>query len=114
MPTYHVFDLFKTHQGGTAIKTICDNENISVSASVKGEKTTLTIANTSSSDAIELTLDALDKKIPDTVQGKIIYHDDIHAHNTFENPDNVKAEDITIDTTKPFTIPRASVLSLIF
>ena len=113
-PTYHVFDLFKTHQGATAIKTICDNENISVSASVKDEKTTLTIVNTSCTEDIQLTLDAFGKMIPNVICGKIIYHDDIHAHNTFETPNNVSAEDIVIDATKPFSVPRATVISLIF
>lgn len=113
-PTYHVFDLFKTHQGGTAVTSICDNENISVSASVKDGASTVTIANTSCTEDIDLSFEMLGNVIPDTVGGRIIYHDDIHAHNTFENPDNVTSKDIVINTTEPYILPRASVLAITF
>ena len=59
-------------------------------------------------------LDAFGGNIPPKVNGRIIYNDDIHAHNTFENPEVVTSSDIVIDTTKAFTLPRGSVLSLIF
>ena len=36
------------------------------------------------------------------------------THNTFENPDNVTINEITINTTKAFSLPRASVVSMIF
>ena len=113
-PTYHVFDLFKTHQNGMAVTSICDNKNISVSASVKDGITTVTLANTSCKEDVELTFEALGKEIPAIVCGKIIYNEDIHAHNTFENPENVKPEDISIDTTKPYTLPKTAVLSIVF
>ena len=113
-PTYHVYDLFKTHQGGTAVRSLCDNQNISVSASVKSGVTTITIANCSCKEAYEIMLDAFGGNIPPKVNGRIIYNDDIHAHNTFENPEVVTSSDIVIDTTKAFTLPRGSVLSLIF
>ena len=113
-PTYHVYDLFKTHQGGTAVRTLCDNQNISVSASVKSGVTTVTVANCSCKETIEIMLDAFGGNIPPEIKGKIIYNDDIHAHNTFENPNVVTSSDIIIDTTKAFALPRGSVLSLVF
>lgn len=113
-PTYHVFDLFKTHQNGTAVASVCDNKNISVSASIKDGVTTLTAVNKSCTDDIEITFEALGKEIPKTVSGKVIYNSDIHAHNTFDNPNNVKPENLVIDTTKPYVIKRGSVISIIF
>ena len=113
-PTYHVFDLFKAHQNGIAVKTVADDDNISVSASVKNGVTTVTVANTSCTEDIKISFEALGKAIPKAVYGKIIYNEDIHAHNTFENPDVVKPEDIIINTTAPFNLKRASVLMLTY
>lgn len=113
-PTYHVFDMFKTHQNGMAVTSICDNENISVSASIKDGITTVTLANTSCKEDVELTFEALGKEIPSMVSGRIIYNEDIHAHNTFENPENVKPQDIAIDTNKPYILPKTAVLSITF
>ena len=42
----------------------------------------------------------------------VLTADDIHAHNTFEAPETVKPQSITVDVNAPFTLPHASVLAL--
>ena len=63
-PTYHVFKMFRDHQGAEAIRAFAnDNTDIktrvSVSASVKGEIMTVTLANCSCDEDAEISLDLL-------------------------------------------------------
>ena len=38
----------------------------------------------------------------------------MHAHNTFEEPEKVTPVTITLDLTKPVTIPKTAILSVRF
>ena len=127
-PTYHVFDMYKGHQGGEAIRTAVDkNEDIvfknpkngneshisklSCSASVKDGKLTLTVANLSH-DTSELLQLAPVIKLGSARLG-ILTHSDCHAHNTFEDPENVKAEYNTVDISDgALTVPAASIVAI--
>ena len=60
-PTYHVFDLYKEHQGGEAVYCWSENEQmtggapmLSTSASVKDGVLTITAANCSMSEPAEI------------------------------------------------------------
>ena len=44
----------------------------------------------------------------------LLYSDDIHTRNTFDNPDNVMPQKISIDPSTPFVLPKASILSVEF
>jgi alpha-N-arabinofuranosidase len=118
-PTYWVFDMYKEHQGGECIETyVTENEDfassLSVSASVKNGKTLITVANLSPDCDIELSLDAVDFALPARATARMIYGDDIHAHNTFDDPNAVAPRELTLDLTKPITVPRASILAISF
>lgn len=118
-PTYHVFDMFKEHQGAEAIEvTVTDNDefdrSISVSASVKDGKTLITIANISCTEDAEFILEGVGADIPKTAETVLLYNDDMHAHNTFDAPDTVHPYKIQIDTTKPITIPKTAILAIRF
>ncbi len=118
-PTYHVFDMYKEHQGAEAITvTVTENEDydssVSVSASVKEGKTLITIANISCSEDAEILLEGVGMTIPRTAEATVLYAEDMHAHNTFEEPDAVVPQELVLDPTKPIRIPKAGILAITF
>ena len=118
-PTYHVFDMFKAHQNGECIETIVENnseieKSVSVSASVKDGRTTITFANLSCTEDAEINLEAFGSSMPESAQGTLLYNDNMCAHNTFENPDVVTPSNITVDLTKAFVLPKTAVLAIEF
>lgn len=118
-PTYHVFDMYKEHQGAEGINvTVTDNDefekSITVSASVKDGKTLVTIGNLSCREDVEITLVAVGADIPKTAEALMLYHEDMCAHNTFDKPDNVTPEKIELDPTKPIIIPKTAILAISF
>lgn len=94
-PTYHVFDMWKGHQGGENVYCFCENEPvgeekipmISASASVKDGVMTITAANCSlDSDAeLECTLAGFDGK---KVSAHILTGE-VHTFNDFDDPERV-------------------------
>ena len=86
-PTYHVFNMFKSHKAGEAFRVI-GPDDISASASVKDGEVTLTIANLSPERDYELELDPVGFGIGEGTLTQIS-DDDLHAHNTFDNPERV-------------------------
>jgi alpha-N-arabinofuranosidase len=118
-PTYHVFDMYKEHQGAEAITvTVTENDelksSVTVSASVKDGKTLLTLGNLSCREDAVLELLSVGGTLPETAEGVLLQADDMHAHNTFEQPENVKPVTVTVDLTKPLTIPKAAILAIRF
>ena len=118
-PTYHVFDMYKEHQGAQAITTtVTDNEtlgsSVSVSASVKDGRTLLTIGNLSQTDDAVLTLEAVGAALPARAEATLLWSDDVHTHNTFDAPENIKPSTLNVDLTKPVTVPRAGILAIRF
>ena len=116
-PTYHVFDFYKDHQGATAIETVVeDNEDIhsrvSVSASVKDGKLLVTMANLSCTEDTELSLAMLGGAVKGSASVQLLSADDMHAHNTFEDPEAVKPKSYTADLAKPIALPKASVMAI--
>ena len=88
--------------------------SISVSASVKDSKTLITIGNFSCTDDVQIILEGVGEKIPEYAKAQLLFHEDMHAHNTFENPDKVVPTEQDIDTTKEITIPKAGILAIRF
>ena len=118
-PTYYVFDMYKEHQGADTIQTVVTNNeeitsSVSVSASVKDGKTTVTIGNLSYKEDVEIFLEGVGENLAEVAKAKLLYADDIHSHNTFEQPYAVIPKDIEIDLRKQFTIPKAGIISIEF
>lgn len=118
-PTYHVFDLYQEHQGAEAIDTVVtDNETLanalSVSASYKDGKTLITIGNLSCREDAEICLQSVGRKLPAAGTAKVLAGSDMHAHNTFEDPDAVEPIVYEFDPTEPIVIPKAGVVALRF
>ena len=118
-PTYHVFDMYREHQGAQAIAvTVTDNDtfekSISVSASVKDGKTLVTIGNLSCVEDAQLLLSGVGADIPERAEAVLLYHEDMHAHNTFDDPQKVVPTHMDLDLTKPIVIPKAAILAIRF
>lgn len=122
-PTYHVFDLYKNHQGGEAVYCYTDNENmcdkkntpmISSSASIKNGEMTITIANCSPYEEAKICC-AINHFTGKHASARILTNE-IHAHNEFDNPDIVKIEDYSVNYSGNdlmIQLPPCSVVSVI-
>lgn len=102
-PTYHVYDLYQGHQGGSSVRMLCDAPVVSFqdkdnkpgnlpsvagSASIKDGMLTVSLVNTQASQAQEVTLTLRGGAIKGGAV-RVLAADDIHASNTFESPELV-------------------------
>lgn len=122
-PTYHVFDLFKPHQGGEAVYCHIENQTvgmeaeipmISCSASVKDGRLTVTLANCSITEDAEVGLSLRGFEAA-SAEARIVT-DECHALNDFDSPENVtpKAFDVSLNGGWiSAAIPPCSVVSVI-
>ncbi|MBL4575555.1 MAG: alpha-N-arabinofuranosidase [Opitutaceae bacterium] len=102
-PTYHVFEMFKVHQGATRISLNLESNDytfgessmpqVSASASRDSEgKVHLTLSNTNPSDSADISCDLLGLEVS-SVSGRVLTAEQMTAHNTFEKPDQVRPVD---------------------
>ena len=103
-PTYHVYDLYKNHQGARSVRinvqapmVMFTHEGemkrvtaLAGSASMKGKTMTLTVTNCRVGEPIEATVNLQGDASAVIVRETVLTHDDIQAHNTFDDPDAVK------------------------
>jgi alpha-N-arabinofuranosidase len=99
-PTYHVFDLYQSHQGATSLRvenasrevrfTVGDAAQtlptISSSASVKNGHLTLSIVNVHSRLPAEIEINLRGAALGN-LSVQTLSHEDLAAHNTFDMPD---------------------------
>jgi alpha-N-arabinofuranosidase len=128
-PTYHVFESYAAHAGGRSVRTLFSAPRISYervnskgslwglagSASLKNKTLTVTVVNPSIADPRETEIAVRGASIAG-VRATTIAASDIHAHNTFDQPDAVRPRE---DRTEParggtvvYTFPSASVTRL--
>ncbi|MDP9174137.1 MAG: alpha-N-arabinofuranosidase [Planctomycetota bacterium] len=123
-PTFSVFEMYQTHQGGQSVRveaeggmiSFANGENkqqlprVSASASILAGVMTLSIVNADAMLPLDVEIDLRG--------GSVIHADvstlageDLHAHNTFEEPDRVTPTQTKIGTEHPWRIelPPASV-----
>ncbi len=112
-PTYHIFDMYKGHQGAAAIDTVAP-EGLSVSATVKDGRTLVTVANLSPREDAEFLLCPAGMTLPHEGTATLLASDDLHAHNTFEDPHTVEPVTASFDPHRPYTLPRGGVVALSF
>ncbi len=126
-PTYHVFHQYRYHQGAELLDTQITDDSLvgpdewrvpEVTESVSVDKdgvTTITLANLSADDAQDIEISFAEKKDLNVSEATVVTGD-IHAHNTFEAPDEVTEEKFAgfkkTDDGLKATLPAASVTML--
>ena len=122
-PTYHVFDLFKTHQNNEAVYCYTQNENmsegknapmISVSASVNEKSMTVTAANCSLTEEAAVECSIFGFKAS-SVSCRILTNES-HSYNDFDCPDRVSITEHTAvikDNVLKLNIPPCAVVECV-
>jgi len=101
-PSFHVFEMYKPHQGARAVRLDFAGEDIGFeaqgrkgsifrlagSASVKEKDLTVTLVHTHAAEPCELALD-LGTGRAAGVRRTVLTHAELNAHNTFEEPARV-------------------------
>jgi alpha-N-arabinofuranosidase len=117
-PVGHVFDLYSSHQGGEALRTVFSAPNVHYdrdgqstsywglkgSASVRDKKLTITAVNPSTSEPrlVEVALRGATVK---EASMRFLSNADIHAHNTFEQ------REVVVPQTKPLSISGGTLVA---
>jgi alpha-N-arabinofuranosidase len=127
-PVFNVFEMYAAHQGGTAVRAEFsapavrydrDGKPASFwglkgSASLKGKTLTLTAVNPDVSQPREAEIVLRGAKAV-SAKAWVVAETDIHAHNTLEQPDQVKTHTAEV-SLRPgalsFTFPPASVVKI--
>ncbi len=102
-PTWHVFHMYRHHQGATLLESALSGvgetgveewkvPELTESVSEKDGVITITVNNLSLTDAKDLTVQFAEDKTYEVVEAGIVTSTDVHDHNTFEAPDTVKEE----------------------
>ena len=102
-PTYYVFHMYRHHQGAdlisselTGVEDIGMGEwyvpQVTESVSEKDGIITITLNNLSATDALHMDVQFTGDRDYEVVEANIVTHQDMHAYNTFEEPENVKEE----------------------
>jgi alpha-N-arabinofuranosidase len=125
-PTYHVFEMYVPHQGAEALQ--CDvtttqiaftdkgdkpNKlpHVAASCSRKGNTVTISVVNTHAGESATVDVDLVGVSRADFKSWRTLKAADIHAHNTFENPQAVRPAEVsgTASLMRAFVLPPASV-----
>jgi len=123
-PNYHVFDMFKTHQGGRQVDASvhCDiieregfrpMELLSASASEKDGRLTLTLANLHMTEAQTVRLTTVGGALASQAEMTVLVHDDPHACNTFEDPTAIMPTTSAVTLGDTITVPAGGVVSVV-
>lgn len=124
-PTYHVFDMYKHHQNGELVESFIETQmigtedakvpNLTESVSVAEDgKVHITVTNLSASESYNIESILSDSSV--TGAKAWIVGGDIHAHNTFEKPDEVTVREFdklsVAGERVSFEIPSSSVMHI--
>jgi alpha-N-arabinofuranosidase len=101
-PTFHVFQMYRPHQGARAVRIAVEapdvrfhasgNEKrlfrVAGSASVQGSDLTLTLVHTHDTEPAEVSI-RLRSGTAASLRQTVLTHRELNAHNTFEKPEEV-------------------------
>lgn len=127
-PTFHVFEMYKSHHGGKAVRIDvaapavtfrADNQDrtlfrVAGSASLKDKELTLTLVHSHSREPAEITI-RLRGGAADAVRQTVLTHESHSAHNTFDKPNVVVPKTTALAGRGPTVrcvLPPASVTRL--
>lgn len=121
-PTYHVFDLYKEHQNGTAVYCFTENvrtgetnpvKMVSGSASIKDGAMTITLSNCSLTEEAQVDCDISYFRYKQA--SARILTDDVHAYNDFDAPDKICIHEYQVSTEGnglSLVLPPCSIVSV--
>jgi alpha-N-arabinofuranosidase len=127
-PTGLVYELYAPHQGGQAVRVLFETPDISYtyankennlpvvagSVSLKERSLFLTLTNSHAQDEAEISVSLLGGVQAGGAEGRMI-SGEIHAHNTFDTPDQVKPQACHAECHRSevhLVLPPASVTAL--
>jgi alpha-N-arabinofuranosidase len=127
-PTYHIFDMYRQHQGAQSLRTLVSAPAISYardkgtgtlvglssSASLRDKTLTVTVTNPSLDQAREVDIELRGGSVA-SAKAVTLAAADAHAHNSFESPHAVEPREEQMQTSGArFTrrFPPASVTKL--
>jgi alpha-L-arabinofuranosidase len=127
-PNYSVFDMYAAHQGGQSLHAEFSAADVHYerdgrpatfwglngSASRKGNQVTLTFVVPALTGQLDTQVSIRGGTVA-SANGVTLSASDMHAHNTFDQPDNVKTAPLQVSITSDFlnvTVPAASVTKL--
>lgn len=113
-PTYHVFEMYQSHQGGQSLRTICEAPptpfplgeekrqlpGLIGSASMKSGGLTISVVNPNATVPVEAILDVRGFAARRATVSELS-HDDLTIHNTFEIPDALHPETQDVEIERP-------------
>ena len=125
-PNYHVYDMYKTHQGGKQIaaRVCCDTcmregyrdlQMLSASASEKDGILTITLANLDMTHSQSVVIKTIGRALRGKATMIVLQSKDPHTCNTFETPKAVVPTTKTIDLSDDCVVelPPASVVAVL-
>jgi len=121
-PTYHVFELYRSHQGARCLRTEIEAPTITFaigaeqrqlssltgSASLKADLLTLSIVNTHANLPAEAVIDLQSASLSQA-SVSVLTHSELTAHNTFESPQTVRPRTQSWEFADRHLFPPASV-----
>ena len=124
-PTYHVFEMYRWHQGARSVPARFEAPPVSLaagdekrqlpglagSASIKGDLLTLSVVNPHARLPVEAAVDLGASRVREATIS-VLSHDDLAAHNTFENPQVLTPRTGPWEATDRHVFPPASVTVL--
>ncbi|HSB76292.1 MAG TPA: alpha-L-arabinofuranosidase C-terminal domain-containing protein [Terriglobales bacterium] len=124
-PVGHVFGMYAGHQGGQALRAIFSAPQVSYqrdgqpasfwglqgSASLKGKELFLTVVNPAVSAPREAEI-VIRGASARSASATVLTAADIHAHNTFDQPQALVPQTREVTDVRAFTFPPASVTAL--
>ena len=121
-PTYHVFEMYRSHQGASGLRASFDAPPISFaagdekrrlpglagSASLKADLLTLSVVNPHATLPVEAAIDLHGSRLREATIS-VLTHQDLTAHNTFESPQTLRPQTQAWESTDAHVFPPASV-----
>jgi len=107
-PTYHVFEMYSPHRGCDSLRTMIDTRQIEFeseigrssipmlagSSSARAGYVHVSLVNTSVSEWARTEVELHGAGSPELESWRVLAAEDIHDHNTFDQPERVKPEDM--------------------
>ncbi len=118
-PTYHVYKMYTLHQGGESLSISTNAKNVkkvpvvSGSCSRKEKTITLTLVNSHANDFAQVYLHFKGIKNLNAKSRECLLAENIHAHNTFDEPNSVIPKKME-PSVERLELPPASVSVLRF